>query len=63
MPMSGDLPDASDGNHHMIQHPIPLAIVIALAAPSVALAQAAAPNDAQIAHIAYTAGMIDIAAA
>ena len=30
---------------------------------SVALAQGAKPNDAQIAHIAYTAGNIDIAAA
>ena len=33
--------------------------LIAVAAPAVA----AAPNDAQIAHIAYTAGNIDIAAA
>jgi putative membrane protein len=40
-----------------------LAIAAALAAaPTFALAQAAAPNDAQIAHIAYTAGQIDIAA-
>lgn len=30
---------------------------------SVALAQSAKPNDAQIAHIAYTAGVIDINAA
>jgi putative membrane protein len=29
--------------------------------PAVALAQAAKPNDAQIAHIAYTAGQVDIA--
>ncbi len=36
----------------------------ALAAASFAVAQPAAqPNDAQIAHIAYTAGVIDIAAA
>lgn len=35
------------------------ASVIAIAAPAVA----GAPNDAQIAHIAYTAGNIDIAAA
>ena len=34
----------------------------ALFAPLAAYAQAAAPNDAQIAHIAYTAGTIDIAA-
>jgi putative membrane protein len=33
-----------------------------VALPAAALAQAAAPNDAQIAHIAYTAGQIDIAA-
>jgi putative membrane protein len=40
-----------------------LAFAAALAAaPTFALAQAAAPNDAQIAHIAYTAGQIDIAA-
>ena len=32
------------------------------AAPFAVHAQAAAPNDAQIAHIAYTAGQIDIAA-
>jgi putative membrane protein len=35
---------------------------LALAIPAAALAQAAKPNDAQIAHIAYTAGNIDIAA-
>jgi putative membrane protein len=35
---------------------------LALAIPAVALAQAAKPNDAQIAHIAYTAGVIDVAA-
>ena len=41
-----------------------IAIGLALAAaPAVLSAQAAAPNDAQIAHIAYTAGQLDIAAA
>jgi putative membrane protein len=41
-----------------------LAAAAALAGASLALAQPAAkPNDAQIAHIAYTAGVIDIAAA
>jgi putative membrane protein len=39
-----------------------LAIAAALMAAPAALAQAAKPNDAQIAHIAYTAGQIDIAA-
>ena len=38
------------------------AAAVALAAPAGALAQAAKPNDAQIAHIAYTAGQIDVAA-
>ncbi len=39
------------------------AFTLALAAPAVVHAQAAAkPNDAQIAHIAYTAGVIDVAA-
>jgi putative membrane protein len=38
------------------------AAAFALALPAAALAQAAKPNDAQIAHIAYTAGQIDIAA-
>jgi putative membrane protein len=32
-------------------------------APGIALAQAQKPNDAQIAHIAYTAGVLDINAA
>lgn len=41
---------------------IVLAAALAFALPAAALAQAAAPNDAQIAHIAYTAGQIDIAA-
>jgi len=40
--------------------PIVFAGLVAMAAPVVA---ADAPNDAQIAHIAYTAGNIDIAAA
>ena len=39
------------------------AAALALAVPFAAHAQAAKPNDAQIAHIAYTAGNIDIAAA
>jgi putative membrane protein len=34
-----------------------------LATPAIGAAQSAAPNDAQIAHIAYTAGQLDIAAA
>jgi putative membrane protein len=38
------------------------ALPAAALAPTLASAQAAAPNDAQIAHIAYTAGQIDIAA-
>jgi putative membrane protein len=32
------------------------------AIPALAFAQAAAPNDAQIAHIAYTAGQLDVEA-
>lgn len=36
---------------------------LALALPAAALAQAAKLNDAQIAHVAYTAGAIDIAQA
>jgi putative membrane protein len=39
-----------------------IAVAISLAAPVAAQAQAAKPNDAQIAHIAYTAGQIDVAA-
>ena len=39
-----------------------LLIVAALATAPAALAAGAKPNDAQIAHIAYTAGVIDIAA-
>jgi len=36
---------------------------VALTLPAAAAAQSTAPSDAQIAHIAYTAGQIDIAAA
>jgi putative membrane protein len=39
-----------------------MAAALALAIPAAAAAQAAKLNDAQIAHIAYTAGTIDIAA-
>ncbi|MBL8556188.1 MAG: DUF4142 domain-containing protein [Phenylobacterium sp.] len=39
-----------------------LAAALALAAPLAVLAQAAGPSDAQIAHIAYTAGAVDVAA-
>ena len=39
-----------------------IASALAFAAPLAVHAQAAKPNDAQIAHIAYTAGKIDIAA-
>jgi putative membrane protein len=39
-----------------------LAASLALAAPLAAQAQAPKINDAQIAHIAYTAGVIDVAA-
>ena len=38
------------------------AVVCVLALPAAAVAQAAKPSDAQIAHIAYTAGAIDIVA-
>jgi len=38
------------------------AAALTLSAPLAAPAQAAKPNDAQIAHIAYTAGVIDVAA-
>ena len=40
-----------------------LAIAMSLAATAAMAEDAAKPNDAQIAHIAYTAGQIDIAAA
>jgi putative membrane protein len=47
-----------------MQTKVALAIAIALGGVSYAIAQpAGAPNDAQIADIAYTAGAIDIAAA
>lgn len=39
-----------------------LVAALALALPAAAAAQTAKPNDAQIAHIAYTAGQLDIAA-
>jgi putative membrane protein len=39
-----------------------IAAVFALTSPCAVLAQAASINDAQIAHIAYTAGVIDVAA-
>jgi putative membrane protein len=39
------------------------AVAVALLLSSAAYAQGAKPNDAQIAHIAYTADVIDIAAA
>jgi len=47
----------------MFRTTLAVAAAFALAAPAVASAQAAKPNDAQIAHIAYTAGELDIAAA
>ena len=47
----------------MIRRTLLAAAAFALTLPGAALAQAAKPNDAQIAHIAYTAGVIDIAAA
>lgn len=47
----------------MIGKLIAAAAALALVLPGAALAQAAKPNDAQIAHIAYTAGNIDIAQA
>jgi predicted outer membrane protein len=39
------------------------ALAAGLLASGVVFAQGAKPNDAQIAHIAYTAGQLDIAAA
>lgn len=39
------------------------AVALILLSPGLAAAQPAKPNDAQIAHIAYTAGQIDIQAA
>lgn len=46
----------------MLARSVFAAAATALLLPGAALAQAAKPNDAQIAHIAYTAGQIDIAA-
>ena len=40
-----------------------LVMVLALLSPGILWAEAAKPTDPQIAHIAYTAGVIDIAAA
>ena len=40
-----------------------IAAALATAAPAALAQPAAPPNDAQIAHIAYTAGELDIAAA
>src|SRR3954467_6371533 len=48
------------GGHEMMKQLAALAATAALALTTPALAQA--PNDAQIAHIAYTAGQIDVAA-
>src|SRR3954451_6701312 len=49
------------GGHEMMKQLAAIAATAALALSGPALAQA--PNDAQIAHIAYTAGQIDVAAA
>jgi putative membrane protein len=46
----------------MFRNTLIAAAALALALPAAAMAQAAKPNDAQIAHIAYTAGAIDITA-
>ena len=45
----------------MLRTPALLAAALLLAAPA-AYGQAAKPNDAQIAHIAYTAGQLDVTA-
>lgn len=47
----------------MIGKSLAMAAALALALPAAASAQAVKLNDAQIAHIAYTAGELDIAAA
>jgi len=39
-----------------------MAAAAVLALPGISFAEGAKPNDAQIAHIAYTAGQLDIAA-
>jgi putative membrane protein len=46
----------------MIRTPMLLAALALAAAPLSASAQASPPTDAQIAHIAYTAGELDVAA-
>ena len=46
----------------MIRNTLMAAAALALVIPAAASAQAAKPNDAQIAHIAYTAGVIDVTA-
>jgi putative membrane protein len=46
----------------MFRNTLIAAAALALALPAAAMAQAAKPNDAQIAHIAYTAGAIDVTA-
>src|SRR6185437_17118009 len=52
-----------EGDDEMIRRTLLAAAAFALTLSGAALAQAAKPNDAQIAHIAYTAGVIDIATA
>ena len=47
----------------MLRFKLSAALAALLLTAGVAAAQSAKPNDAQIAHIAYTAGNIDIAAA
>src|SRR5436190_1790178 len=56
----GDRAVQESGDYPMLRAAV--VIMALLAAPSIGAAQAAAPNDAQIAHIAYTAGLLDIAA-
>jgi putative membrane protein len=51
------------GSHDIHQVRRAALAAAALLASGVAVAEGAKPNDAQIAHIAYTAGQIDIAAA
>ena len=50
-------------HHHVQQTEFLLAVTMSLAASSAMAQIAAKPTDPQIAHIAYTAGQIDIAAA
>jgi putative membrane protein len=54
-------PDGEIGEAVMLKA-VSVAVIIALGAPLAAQAQAAKLNDAQIAHIAYTAGVVDVAA-